>query len=182
MLINIEVSLEIPRALIDKCNKEVVQGYFDRVSEKAWHLLCLPFYIVFLCFYGLYLAVYGILVAIEYVQKGELLDLIFDIENVFIRVPLLIIGFPICIVLYIVSTAFPLIALIVLWILFAVVFFLQCSIIDHSNNAVSYADILALSNKIERLLDLEKLLEMGEITEEEYQEQKTQYMSELKNI
>lgn len=124
-MIRFRISTDRYQEMITACNDWIILEYFEGIQKNLLYLLLLPFFLCFLIIYGVYLLFYGLLVAILWIQEYKLLDIISDIDNGFLRIPLYIIAFPIQIVLYIYSTIFPLPVLICLLVFYGILFLIQ---------------------------------------------------------
>lgn len=124
-MIRFRISTDRYQEMITACNDWIILEYFEKIQKNLLYLLLLPFFLCFLIIYGVYLLFYGLLLTILWIQEYKLLDIIGDIDNGFLRIPLYIIAFPIQIVLYIYSTIFPLPVLICLLVFYGILFLIQ---------------------------------------------------------
>ena len=190
MVIKLEFSRARHKGLIEKCNEDVVIGYFDRIKETDWYVCLFPCYLVFLCFYGIYLSIYGFLLVLSFLQEGGEIAFISDIDNGFLRLLLYVVLLPIHFVLYIISLIFPLVTLLLLEIFFGVIFVLQYTVIGNSKRWERRKKLEEkIVNHMYRLAEWQALFEKGEITKEEFEEKEreilqtplTQLLSEINN-
>ncbi|MBE5731865.1 MAG: hypothetical protein E7353_02415 [Clostridiales bacterium] len=107
-------------SVVEVYNEDMINGYWDKTGKYPILLLVFPFWLVLMLVYVVYLIFYGLMKLLVFIQEGGITEPIFNMQNGFGKVILIIIVLPIAIVLWILSTLFPLCLTIVLFVLGAV--------------------------------------------------------------
>ena len=107
-------------SVVEVYNEDMINGYWDKTGKYPILLLVFPFWLVLMLVYVVYLISYGLMKLLIFIQEGGIMVPIFDMQNGFGKVILIIIVLPIAIILWLLSTLFPLGLTIVLSVLGAI--------------------------------------------------------------
>ena len=101
-------------------NEDMIKGYWDKTGKYPILLLLFPFWLVPMLVYAVYLIFYGLMKLLVFIQEGGIMEPIFNMQNGFGKVILIIIVLPIAIILWLLSTLFPLglVMYCVYWVLY----------------------------------------------------------------